>query len=238
MKKIISVLLAGISVLFFTSCEKVVGEGPVVTQTRNVSNFTRISVSIPGKVNYKIDPVYKVEVQAQQNILDILQTNMEGQELVIKIRDNKRVKEHEDIIVTISAPVATFVNLSGSAEFNLTGMLTGADLGLKISGSGSINVQHAALANKLSGTISGSGNINVLSGTAKNEDLRISGSGSIELRNVVAEKADIEISGSGDMRVNLTQNLKARISGSGSVYYRGNPAIDTHISGSGTVRPF
>jgi hypothetical protein len=238
MKKTISVLLAGISMLFFASCEKVVGEGPVVTQTRNVSNFTRISVSIPGKVNYKIDPVYKVEIQAQQNILDIIQTNMDGQELIIKIKDSKRVKEHEDIIVTISAPVATFVNLSGSAEFNLTGNLTGTDFGMRISGSGNINVQQAAITNKLSGTISGSGNINVQSGTAKIEDLKISGSGKIELRTIVAERADIDISGSGDTWVNLTQHLDAKISGSGSIYYKGNPTIDTHVSGSGSVRPF
>jgi hypothetical protein len=238
MKKTIGGLLAGICLFFLTSCEKVVGEGPVVTQTRSVSNFTRIAVSIPGKVTYTIDPVYKVEIRAQQNILDIIQTNLEGQELVIKIKDSKRVKEHEDIVVNISAPVATFVNLSGSAEFDLIGNLTGADLGLKVSGSGNINVQQAALNNKLSGTISGSGNIKVLTGTAKFEDLKISGSGKIELPTIVAERADVDISGSGDTWVNLTQALDARISGSGSVYYRGTPLITTHISGSGKVRPF
>ena len=238
MKKTMSILLASIGVLFFTACEKVVGEGPVVTQTRAVSNFTRISVSIPGKVNYMIGPVYKVEVSGQQNILDILQTNMEGQELVIKVKDGKRLKEHEDIVVTISAPRLNFISLSGSAETNVAGNLIEADLGTKVSGSGNITVQQAILTGKLSGTISGSGNIKVMSGTTKNEDLRISGSGKIDLGNLVAERADSDISGSGDVWVNLTTALNATISGSGSVYYKGNPTISTHVSGSGKVIPF
>ncbi|MBL7742063.1 MAG: DUF2807 domain-containing protein [Chitinophagaceae bacterium] len=238
MKNSVLVLLAAISLLSFTSCEKVVGEGPIVTETRGVTGFKSVSVSISGKVNYKIDPVYKVEIQAQQNILDILQTNKAGDNLVIKFQDGKRVKSHEEILVTISAPFADAVNLSGSAEFNLVNALAAQNLDLRVSGSGNINVVQANLADKLTATISGSGNITVSNGAAKNESLKISGSGNINVGNVLAEKAVTEISGSGNIQTNLSQTLDATISGSGSVYYRGNPVITTHISGSGKVKPF
>ncbi|HEY6505522.1 MAG TPA: head GIN domain-containing protein [Chitinophagaceae bacterium] len=238
MKNSVIILVAAFSLMIFASCEKVIGEGPIVTETRNVSGFKSVSVSISGKVNYKIDPVYKVEIQAQQNILDILQTNKVGEDLIIKFQDGKRVKEHEDIIVTISAPFANGVNLSGAADFDLTNIVTATNLDLRISGSGNINVFQAAVTDKLTATISGSGNIAVFNGTAKNEKLKISGSGSINLGNVLAEKATTEISGSGDMQVNLSQSLDAKISGSGSVYYRGHPLITTNISGSGKVKPF
>jgi hypothetical protein len=238
MKNSIIVLLAAFSVIAFASCEKVVGEGPVVTETRAVTGFRNISVSISGKVNYRIDPVYKIEIQAQQNILDILQTNKVGDELVIKFQDGKRVKDHEDILITVSAPFAESVNLSGSAQFDLVSQLTTANLNLRVSGSGNINVSQVALSDKLTATISGSGNITVANGAAKNENLRISGSGNINAGNVAAEKAITEISGSGNIQVNLSQSLDATISGSGSVFYRGNPLISTHISGSGKVQPF
>jgi hypothetical protein len=39
------------------------------------------------------------------------------------------------------------------------------------------------------------------------------------------------------MKVNLSKSLDADISGSGSVFYKGNPVISTHISGSGNVKP-
>lgn len=238
MKNIVIIAIALLSITMLNSCEKIVGEGPVVTETRAVTGFKDVSVSISGKVNYRIDPVYKVEIQAQQNILDILQTNKVGDELVIKFQDGKRVRSHEEILVTISAPFAGSVNLSGSAEFNLVNSLAADNLSLRVSGSGNINVVQAALTDKLKATISGSGNITVSGGSAKNESFKISGSGNINAGNVLAESAITEISGSGNMYVNLSQSLDATISGSGSVYYRGNPIITTHISGSGKVRPF
>ena len=43
MKNLSVVALLGAAVLFiFPSCEKVVGEGPLVTQTRSVGNFTGV----------------------------------------------------------------------------------------------------------------------------------------------------------------------------------------------------
>lgn len=238
MKNVILLALSAICVLSFTSCEKVVGEGPIVTETRAVAGFKRVGVSISGKVNYKIDPIYKVEVQAQQNILDILQTNKVGDELVIKFQDGKRVKAHEDIIVTISAPMAEGVNLSGSANIDLINPVAAPSLALRVSGSGNINVFQAAITDQLTATISGSGNINVSSGTARNENLTISGSGNIDFRDLAAEKVISKISGSGNIRVNCSQQLDATISGSGSVFYRGTPAVTTHISGSGKVMPY
>jgi hypothetical protein len=77
MKKLSVVVVLLASVLFiFPSCEKVVGEGPLVTQTRTVGNFTGVSSEMSGTVNFAIAPEYKVEITAQQNILDVLNTNI------------------------------------------------------------------------------------------------------------------------------------------------------------------
>jgi hypothetical protein len=236
MKRISLSLLLIALVAFFSSCEKVVGEGPVVQQVIPVSDFSRISVAVHGRVNYNIGPVYRVEVVAQQNIIDVMRFNKEGDELVIKFQNGVWVKSHEDIIVNITAPVAKAVNISGSASFNLTGALAGSSLDLKVSGSGNIEVQQAALTDKLTGTISGSGSITVYSGSSINESLHVSGSGSLNLVGLQAEKAITDISGSGNIKVRVSQSLDAHISGSGSVYFLGSPVITSHVSGSGRVR--
>ncbi len=238
MKSKLTVVLAAAILSFFTSCEKVVGEGPIVTETRNVANFKGVSISVSGRVNYKIDPAYKVEVQAQQNILDVLETKLIGDELVVKVKDGKRIRSNEEITVNISAPYADFLNLNGSANVYVTGGLATTSTSLKVSGSGSINADQVTLTDKLTVNISGSGDIKINQGNVKNEVLKISGSGKIDLGNVITEKAVAEISGSGDMWIHVTQNLDAHISGSGSVRYRGTPVITTHISGSGKVQPF
>lgn len=236
MKKIsLSFLLIAFLALF-SSCEKVVGEGPVVQQVIPVANFSKLCVSVRGHVNYAIGPVYKVEVLARQNIIDVMRFNKNGDELVIKIQNGVIVSRNEDITVNITAPLIKDVSLSGSGTVSVTGPVTGNQLDLSVSGSGSIEVQQAAISDKLTGTVSGSGSITVFSGTTYNESLDISGSGSINFAGIQAEKATTHTSGSGTMKVKVAQTLNAHISGSGSVYYLGSPVITSQVSGSGRVR--
>jgi len=238
MKKLLAVLFVATTAILYTSCTKVVGEGPVVTETRAVSNFTGISSGMSGQVNFTIGPVFKVEVKAQRNILDVLRTYVSNGVLEIDFKNNVHVSAHEVIVVNITAPTANFLRLSGSGNMDVQGDLVTNNLELNISGSGNITVQNAWVAEKINARISGSGDMKILTGAAKNEDLTISGSGSLNFSGVGAENAITQISGSGNIKVDLLHTLDAHISGSGSVYYHGNPIISAHISGSGKVLPF
>jgi len=238
MKKslVIVSLLAGI--LTSPSCKKVVGEGPLVTQTRTVGDFSGVSSEMSGQVNFSIAPAYKVEITAQQNILDVLNTDVVNGVLHIDFKNNVRVKQHEDLLINITAPYADYFRLSGSGNMNVQGDITADNLKVTLSGSGDIAVQNAMIADKIDAEISGSGNISIANGSAVNEDIDISGSGKVEMPGVNAESAVTHTSGSGDVKLAVSKNLDAHISGSGSVYYHGNPIISTHISGSGRVIPF
>jgi hypothetical protein len=239
MKQKLLILLAGVMVLF-SSCTKdnIWGEGPVVTETRSVTGFIGITAGIPGKINVRIDPVFKVEVIAQQNILAVMRTRVINGILTIDFERDVRVRSHDDITINITAPFIDYLRVSGTGDIDAKGNMSSNTLDLAVSGSGSIVVENAVIADKLWAKISGSGNISLAAGSVKNEELRISGSGNMEFGHVPAEKAETHISGSGDMKVQLSQRLDAHISGSGSVFYRGNPVITTHISGSGSVRPW
>ena len=237
MKKLFFMLAAAAAVLGFSSCKKVIGEGDLQTEIRNVTDFSGVSASIGGKINYRIDPAYKVEITAQRNILDVIQVTKQNGHLLVKIKDGVRVKSNEEITVSISAPRGDYFHLSGEGDLIVNGNLNENDLDLGISGTGNVMIPSATIANKLKAAISGSGDIKVLAGSAKDEDLQISGSGSLFFEGVTSENVRTKISGSGDMKVNVSKSLDATISGSGSVYYHGNPLISTNISGSGRVRP-
>ncbi len=236
MKKAIIMLAAAAALFMFPSCEKVTGEGPVQTELRSIVDFNGVTASIPGTINYKIDPLFKVEIIAQRNILDVIETSKINGHLLVKIKNGVRIKSHENIVVNISTPLGDYFHLSGSGNLEVTGNVVANNMDLNISGSGNINIANVTVADKVDANISGSGNMSIVSGTAKNEILRISGSGKMTFDAVNAEKATTTISGSGDMRLKLSQSLDATISGSGSVYYRGTPVVNTHISGSGSVR--
>lgn len=231
--------LSVITLLFFASCSKetVWGEGPMVTETRAIVDFRGVSTAVPGQVNFTIDPVFKVEVTAQRNILQVLRTRVDNGVLEIDFPNDVRVRDHEDIVVNISGPTADYLRLSGVGDIHVSGTIVANRLDMGVSGTGTISVPQVTITDKIVANISGSGSIDVAGGSAKNEDLRISGSGNMDLSDVAAERGVIHISGSGDMKVNLSQHLDAHISGSGNVWYRGNPTIETHVSGSGTVKP-
>ncbi len=234
MKKLSLLILSAAMIAGFASCKKVAGEGPLTTENRPVGNFTALASALSADVFYTQDPVYKVEITAQQNILDIIETQIVNNELTIKFRNDVRVKNHEHITVNVSSPTIDGLRISGSGSIVATDSIYSGDMNLTLSGSGNIRL------NKLTGTaldanISGSGNISVLNGSVNSGKLKISGSGNIDVMNVPASSATTATSGSGEIRVNVSQSLDVIISGSGSVFYKGNPVVNTHISGSGKV---
>jgi Putative auto-transporter adhesin, head GIN domain len=235
--KQLSVLLLATFTFIFTACEKVNGDGPIVTENRSTSQFNGIDVRIDADVQVAQHPNYKLEINAQQNILDVLDTYVSNNILIIKFRNDVNVRTHRPITIVLSAPMISSMRLSGSGNMEAAGTLTPPDMDLEVSGSGNLRIQQLNTGN-IDAFVSGSGNIEVGSGTATDERVDISGSGGIDLSNVSAQKATTFTSGSGNMRVNASQQLKVTISGSGNVFYRGNPTITTTISGSGKVVHF
>ena len=65
------------------------------------------------------------------------------------------------------------------------------------------------------------------------EAVTVSGSGKIHAPRLQTPRLTARVSGSGDVRV---EELDAEVAGSGSVRYHGKPQVNTHISGSGSVR--
>lgn len=238
MKSVSKFFLFLFAVMAMVSCEKINGEGPVVTEQRAISNFSEIAIAIPGKVFYKQDSVYKVELQAQQNVLDVVQTRLNGNELLLKLENGKVLRHHQQIIVVISSPQINRVALSGAADVTVANTIHAPALKINVSGSGNLSFNNVVVAGRLTAQLDGSGNINIQSGTAKDEQFSISGSGNINGGDVLAETGISSISGSGNIYINASKELMATISGSGSVYYRGNPRVSAHVSGSGRVRPY
>lgn len=228
---LLSVLILGLS-----SCykDRITGEGPVVTEVRNHTGFSGIDLRISGDVFFQEDSVYKVEVHAHQNILDVMDTYVSNNRLVIRFENDVRVRAHEPVKLIIRGPSLNSLRISGSGNITTTGTIDPSSMELDISGSGNIHMTEL-VAGHVDATISGSGNIKVDAGTVPSEKLRISGSGNIDVGGVNAVTATVKTSGSGDTRVNASQNLEVTITGSGNVYYKGTPVINTSISGSGKV---
>ncbi len=233
MKKL-SVLLFVASMIFFTSCDKVVGEGALVNETRTTSSFTGLESEVSANVVYVQGTDHKVELTAQQNILNVIETPVVNNKLIVRFKRFVRVKQHEQITIKITSPTITSIGSSGSGNVTVLSPLTGNDLSFRLSGSGNVTLP-VVNSSHLEATISGSGNISIAGGNTNTEHFQISGSGDIDARSVLSKSATTKTSGSGVIRLSASETLNVTISGSGSVYYWGNPVVSTNISGSGKV---
>ncbi len=207
------------------------GEGPKVTKTLEVADFTGFTIGVGGDVYLKQGSKQSVTIEAQQNIIDNILTNVENKEW--KIKFEKSVRNHDGIKIYITIPTLTKAYVSGSGDIKGETKFTGLEnLVVGISGSGDVSMEVEAKA--IESKISGSGNIR-LSGSADSNNINISGSGDILAENLNTKKCTVRVSGSGDCKVSADETLDVQVSGSGDVYYKGSPKVKAKVSGSGNV---
>ena len=235
-KQSLAILLS--SAFFFTGCYKleplhgIKGKGPMVLETRNVSEFTGLQVNVDARVNITIGSMTSVEVLGQSNILDILDVRTINNVLVIEY--NESVWHHKRLQIDISVPELSLISSFGSGEIIVHNPLTTNELQLDIFGSGSIGIQQLSTI-FVNSRIKGSGQITI-DGFANVQHVNISGSGNYDASDLLSEEAGLTIFGSGDCNVMATNLLEVSIHGSGNVYYKGDP-INSKFSvfGSGKI---
>lgn len=239
MKKnqLLTIVLVALCSYLMVSCKKkTTGEGPSVKQERTVSSFNRITSAVDAITYVTQEGSFKLSIEAQQNILDKIETPVLNERLIVRFKKGTRLGSHDPIVVRISAPAIKGLGVEGSGDLQTTNDIVCPDgLDLQLSGSGDLKVKGIDVGGELTASISGSGSITALSGWANNAKYSISGSGGIYMLPVSVKKVRAEISGSGNVKTRATETLDVSISGSGNVWYEGNPLITTKISGSGNV---
>ncbi|MER2998422.1 head GIN domain-containing protein [Pontibacter populi] len=226
-------LLLVLSVTSLSACEDtncIKGDGAIETRILNLEPFSRIEANGNFKVYLTQGPNQRVEVKGEPNILSQLETNVSNS--TWKITHRECVRKSDDVEVYITIPEVESLFLNGSGHIEGQNTITATDLPVAVNGSGKIALD--VLANKIITQLTGSGKI-VLQGESPVHTVNISGSGRTEAFNLSSENVKVNISGSGTGEVTAINALDVTISGSGNLYYKGNPTITQHISGSGKV---
>lgn len=230
MKKLL--ILAAI-VFSVASCAHIEGSGNIVTEKRQVSNFKGISAGGGFEVEIKTGPVISVEVEADDNLIKLIETRVSGNILRIDTKDDFNFHDgHYKVYIT--APEITSIKSSGAADVKALDILkSGSRISLDASGAG--NIKATVDAPEIETEASGAGNIEI-SGKTREYTAKASGSGNIKSSKLLSENTDAHASGAGSVHVHASVSLKAHASGAGSVYYRGGGSVDKSVSGAGSVK--
>jgi len=206
------------------------GEGVDVEEARELEAFSELEIDIDADVVVHIGDQPSVVISAQENLLDVIRTDVRGGTLIIDAEPC--IRSSNPLIIDITAISLSSIQLNGSADITILDELHSDDFDLKINGSGNITTD--IFTNDLRIKINGSGDV-MISGAAKEADIVINGSGDVWAASLQAYQAHVKINGSGNTSINALNDLKVTVKGSGDVKYSGDPSIKTSISGSGSV---
>jgi len=212
---------------------RVVGSGKEVVVARKIGAFSTLRVDGPIDVDAHPGANPGVTVHAEDNVEPLIETMVEGDALVVRLRRDSSLSTHRAPRVEVEFATLAASRQTGSGNLRVHG-LDAPRFDAAISGSGDFQLDDAQLGS-LSVSVSGSGDVR-LAGHADGARYHIAGSGDIDAGALAARRVDIGISGSGDAHVNATQALDARVSGSGDITYSGQPHdVSRRVSGSGSI---
>ena len=211
------------------------GSGNVIKETREVSGFDSVAVDYPARVFITQGNKESLQIEADDNFLPGLRTEVKNGSLHIsyKSNDRKHVNPTRTPVINITVRNLSDVSFSSAGELTIDGIETDS-LGVSLDGAGSLKLEDVH-APELSISMSGAGSMSA-SGSTDDLSLSISGFGDFKGSELHGKTANVSISGAGSATVWVDSQLDAEISGAGSVNYYGDADVTQDISGVGSVK--
>lgn len=211
------------------------GSGNVVTTRREVEGFQAIEINYPAEVLIQQGGTESVEIEAEDNLLPGLKTEVRNGTLAIfyKTEKGKHVNPTKIVKITIVVNDLTDVEFTTAGELTIVNLKTD-NLDVSVSGAGNLKLDEIQVKD-LRVSLSGAGSMNA-SGTADDLNVTISGFGDFNGAELHDKDARVNISGAGSATVWVDNDLTADVSGAGSVSYYGSASVSRQISGVGGVR--
>jgi hypothetical protein len=231
--------LLSLFVLVLSGCNvaAIRGSGHVVSETRVVSDFSRVELLGSGDVVLTQGNEESLKVEAEDNLLSHLRTEVRNHTLYLGLTD-----ENGNVILFPTQPIKFYVSLKSVEGLKISGsgnidaqQVQSKQLALEITGSGNIAIA-SLTAETLQTAIHGSGQCELSAGAAAEQKIEISGSGNYRGAKLAGQAVAVQITGSGNATVWAEDTLEARLTGSGDLHYYGTPRLTEHITGSGRVQ--
>ncbi|HQU94415.1 MAG TPA: head GIN domain-containing protein, partial [Pyrinomonadaceae bacterium] len=186
------------------------GSGNVASERRTVEEFSKLDVSHVFQVEVVAQSDYAVEVEADDNLLQFIKTEVSGDTLHIEL--DQRVKTSNGMKIRISAPDIERVQASGASRVNISN-LKNSELAIDTSGASKINV----------------------SGETGTLTVDVSGASQIDAGELSTVIANVDASGASHVNVNVSKDLTAEASGASRITYSGPAHVSKSTSGASSV---
>lgn len=207
----------------------------VVKETRIVGSFTGIKVGGAFEVFIKQTGTPGVEVEADDDILPYIVTEVTGGILKIGMKKSPphRWNNIHTLNVYITVADLNALSLSGAVEITTQTEIKGEKMEIEMSGA--VEADLNLNLQKLTMDISGASEIKLV---GRAQEVKIQASGASELDAFGFEVVNLSIyaSGATEADVNVSGVLQVSASGACDVRYKGGASVNAHTSGASSVK--
>jgi hypothetical protein len=192
------------------SLHVVSGTGPVRTETRPMTAFTKLEASFGMHVDLAVGPAPSLAVEAPEDLLPIITTQVKGDTLEIK--GTTDFVTATPVTIHVSTPDLESVNLFGGSIATIDGLAVDS-LGVELGGGAQL-------------TASGSASTVAVDG---------SGGSQLHLDQLTAGLVTLDLSGGAQASINATDTVLGEVSGGAHASVHGPAELHVSTSGGGSV---
>lgn len=189
------------------------GSGNVVTEVRDLSDFTAVSLQGVGRLIIDQTGSESVKITADDNLMPFIETRVQGGKLIISLQEDTTFNDITELVYHVTVKSINSLELDGAGEIEVA-HLDGEAWQTQLDGGGSVTV----------------------SGKVAHQDVEINGIGVYNAEALSCQHATVEQNGAGVAVVQVSDQLDVTIEGVGSVEYIGNPTVKQTLNGLGTVK--
>ena len=198
------------------SFKKIKSEGPAVEKAYPVEAFSAITANGAFDITVVPGDSVKVEVNAAENIHEVLDIKADGGVLVIGTKDKVEIDKAE---IKVVVPSLSALKINGASDLDLEGDIAGEEFKLEINGAADVSAKKIA---------------------CKKASVKINGAGDVDFEEIDVTDLSVNINGAGDVVVaGKAVNVDASVNGVGEIDATGleiSGEFNKRISGIGSVK--
>ena len=220
------------------------GSGYTETEIRPVSGIRSVRLDNQGDLSIELGDTESLVVEADDNLLPYIVTEVRGGELHIYNEGSNRVRNRVPIryYLTVKSLEGLEIGSAGSINapdlsadrfeigISSTGNLVMGDLkagavDIDVSSTGDVMMRRLEAAS-LDVNISSTGHVSIRDGRVSGQKIRISSTGSYEAMDLGSDVAEVRLSSTGSAFILVNDYMEAILNSTGSVHYRGEARTD------------
>ncbi len=206
------------------------GTGEVQREARTVEPFTGLKLQTLARVVIRPGERDAVEIQAEGNVLPLIDTRIERGTLVVE--DTRRFKS-SSAEVTITVRQLESLEAGGATAVVAEG-LRGPALSINLGGVSALTLKAVAI-DRLHASLGGASALK-MNGSAGDLSLALGGTAAVQAAELEAGRVSVSGGGTAQARLWATQSLSISVGGAAGVRYYGVSNASVQTSGVAQVR--